>query len=90
MRRFALTIAAAAAIFSAGALTSDRAEAMTIGTPSGLVAALEGFDLAEDVRYVCRRVWRCNYRGCGWRRVCHWRPGPYRPYRPYRSYRRYR
>lgn len=83
MRRFILAIAAAAAVLMAAPLSADRAEAMAIGAPSGLRAAIETVDLAEDVRYVCRRVWRCGYYGCGWRRVCWWRPGPRRYYRRY-------
>jgi hypothetical protein len=88
MRRIVLAVAATLAIVSAASLTTNRAEAMTLGTPSGLRAAIEETSLAEDVAYVCRRVWVCGYYGCGWRRSCFWRPGGYY-YRPYRRWRYY-
>jgi hypothetical protein len=89
MRKLVLTIAAALAILSAGSL-SDRASAMTLPAPAGVLNAVEDVNLGEQVAYVCRRVWTCGYYGCGWRRSCFWRPGGYysRPYR-YRHWRRY-
>jgi hypothetical protein len=88
MRRILLAVAATLAIVSAASLTTNRAEAMALGTPSGLRAAIEETSLAQDVAYVCRRVWVCGYYGCGWRRSCFWRPGGYY-YRPYRRWRYY-
>ncbi|MBI3435615.1 MAG: hypothetical protein HY056_11140 [Proteobacteria bacterium] len=82
MRRFLLTLAAIAALMAVGPLNAQRADAMPLPTPSGLLAAIEGVDLAQDVAYVCRRVWRCNHYGCGWRQSCYWRPN--RHYRPHR------
>jgi hypothetical protein len=81
MRKVLLTIAAAAAVFSAASLMAPRAEAMTITLPSNIQAAIADDSLIQEAAYVCRRVWRCNPWGCGWRRVCWWRPGP--PYRRY-------
>ncbi|HVV61009.1 MAG TPA: hypothetical protein VHD14_04550 [Pseudolabrys sp.] len=85
-------ISLAAVLFMGGALFTSRAEAMTLPAPSGLAAAVTESSMAEEVAYYCRRVWRCGYWGCGWRRVCSWAPGPYyyrgyyRPY-PYYGYR---
>ena len=78
MRR---TILAAAAIMAlaAAALAPGRAEAAAIApiAPVGVQAAI-GDGLAQDVAYVCRRVWRCGPYGCGWRRACWWTgPSPY-------------
>ena len=86
MRRMMLSAAAALALLAAAAFLPNRAEAMTIAAPVGLQAAI-GDRLAEDAAYLCRRVWRCGYYGCGWRRACYWGPGPYYGYgyapRPY-------
>ena len=87
MRRFLLAITATFAIASASTLAMTSADAMTLGAPNGLRAAIEDTNLAEDVAYVCRRSWSCGYYGCGWRRVC--RYTGYRYYRPYRRYRYY-
>jgi hypothetical protein len=78
MRRIVLA-AATLAILAVGSFVPNRAEAMTAPTPAGLVAALEGTNLAQDVAYVCRRVWRCGpYGYCGWRRACWYTGGgPY-------------
>jgi hypothetical protein len=96
MRRIVLATAATLAILVVGSFVPNRAEAMTVTTPVGLVAALDGTNLAQDVAYVCRRLWRCGPYGCGWRRACWWTGGgPYYygyggsyPYygRPYRRY----
>ncbi len=79
MRRMMLSAAAALALLTSGAVLLDRAEAMTVTAPVGLQAAI-GDSLAQDVAYICRRVWRCGYYGCGWRRACYWGPGPYYGY----------
>jgi hypothetical protein len=84
MRRTLLAIAATVAVVSAGSLTTNHAEAMTLGTPAGLRSVIEDSGLAEQVAYTCRNVWRCGSYGCGWRRACYGRPGGY--YRPYRYY----
>jgi hypothetical protein len=81
MRRIVLTTAATLAILAAGSIT-NRADAMPVPMPAGIAKAIEGTNLAEDVAYVCRRVWRCGSWGCGWRRRCWW-SGPRYPY-PYR------
>jgi hypothetical protein len=86
MRRMFLAVAAAAAMLAAGSLT--RAEAMPVGDPAGVRAALESTSITDQVAYVCRRFWSCGYWGCGWRRSCYWAPGYYGYYRPY--YRRWR
>jgi hypothetical protein len=85
MRRTFL-IAAVAVTLAAGAFLPGRADAMTIAAPVGMQAAIDGH-VTQQVAYVCRRVWRCGYYGCGWRRACYWGPGPYYGYgygyRPY-------
>jgi hypothetical protein len=85
MRRIILTTAATLAILAAGALVPNRADAMTVTMPVGIHKAIDGTNLAQDIAYVCRRVWRCGPWGCGWRRACWW-TGP----RYYRYHRRYR
>jgi hypothetical protein len=78
MRRIALATAATLAILAGGSFVPNRAEAMTITAPAGIRAALDGTNLAQDVAYICRRVWRCGPYGCGWRRGCWWTGGgPY-------------
>jgi hypothetical protein len=78
MRRIVLAAAATLALLVAGSFAPNRAEAMTIPTPSGLMAAIDGTNLTENIAYVCRRVWRCGPYGCGWRRACWWTGGgPY-------------
>ena len=73
MRKIILTVAAIAGFAAAGSLVPSQANAMTISTPSAIQEAIGGGSL-EQVRYVCYRVRRCNWRGCHWRRVCDWRP----------------
>jgi hypothetical protein len=75
MRRIVLATATLA-ILAAGSITSNRAEAMTVTTPSGIQNALNENNLLQDVQVACRRVWRCGPYGCGWRRAC-WRAAPY-------------
>jgi len=72
MRKWILLAALTAGMFSMVSLGANRAEAMTIGTPAGLNVAAGETALAQDVAYICRRVWRCGYWGCGWRRACWW------------------
>ena len=60
MRRIVLATAATLALLAAGSFAPNRAEAMTVTTPSGLMAAIDGTNLAENIAYVCRRVWRCG------------------------------
>lgn len=86
MRKILLVFGAALALLIGGSW-AERASAMTITAPVGTIAAAAQTDHTEQVRYVCRRVWRCGPRRCGWRRVCWWRPpiryyGLYGPY-PY-------
>lgn len=85
MRKTLLALAASIAIMTAGTLVSGSAQAMTISTPAGVAAAIDDTNLAQDVAYVCRRVWACGPYGCGWRRSCYW-TRPYRPYRPWRRH----
>ena len=87
MRRTILATAATLAVLAAGSLAPSRAEAMALSTPAGIQAAIDGTSLAQDVAYVCRRVWRCGPYGCGWRRYCYW-TGPHRYY-GHRYYRRH-
>jgi hypothetical protein len=77
MRRIVLTTAATLAIIAAA--STNRADAMTAPMPAGIAKAIDGTNLAQDVAYICRRVWRCGPWGCGWRRHCWW-TGPRYPY----------
>jgi len=95
MRRIVLATAATLALLAAGSLAPSRAEAMPVSSPAGIAAAVDAAGLAQDVAYVCRRVWRCGPYGCGWRRHCYY-TGPryyrgpyYRGHRYYRGYRRW-
>ena len=97
MRRVVLATAATLAILAASSFAPNRAEAMTVTTPAGLQAVVDGNTLLEDVAVACRRAWRCGPWGCGWRPVC-WRTAPYYggygfygggPYYGYRPYRRW-
>ena len=70
--------AATLAILAAGSIT-NRADAKTVAMPAGIAKAIDS--LAQDVAYVCRRVWRCGPWGCGWRRACWWTGPRYYRYR---------
>ena len=90
--------AAVATVLSAGAFLASGANAMTLAAPAGVRVATQGLTTAEQVRYVCYRV----YRHGAWHRHCEWRPNRYyapsysygygyqpyyyRPYRPYGYY----
>jgi hypothetical protein len=71
MHRTVLAAAAIVAILAGASLAPQRAEAMPVA-PAGLTTAVTVNSLAQDVAYVCRRVWRCGPYGCGWRRACAW------------------
>lgn len=73
MRKILVTAALIAGFAAAGSLAPSRAEAMTISTPAAVQQAI-GDGALEQVRYICRRVRHCNWRGCYWRRACYWRP----------------
>jgi hypothetical protein len=89
MRKIFLTAALLFGFAVAGSLMPGQANAMTISTPAAAQQAL-GDGLAEQVRYVCRRVWRCSYYGCGWRRACYWRPSHrWHRHRHWRRHHRY-
>jgi hypothetical protein len=67
-----------AALFTAG-----RAGALPLQAAPAIGEAAGQFDAREDVRYLCRRVWRCGRVGCAWRRACSWTPRPYAYVSPY-------
>jgi len=73
MRKTLLAVAAAATLCAAGALTADRAEAMTLPLPAGIATAIGQTSSVDQARYVCRSHWN----GFRWVRHCFWRPGPY-------------
>jgi len=76
MRKVLLSLTAASANVAAASIAP--ASAMTVGTASGIQAAIDGTSAVEDVAYVC------SHRYYSSRRACWWRPGGY--YRPYRRY----
>jgi hypothetical protein len=61
-----------------GFLVSPHAQAMT--TRVSYAAMIHRTSPVEDVTYRCQKVWRCDYRGCGWQRDCRRQPPRYRPY----------
>lgn len=73
-RKMFLMAALIAGFAAAGSLMPSQANAMTISTPAAVQQALGEGTMAEQVRYVCRRVRHCGYRGCYWRRACYHRP----------------
>ena len=79
MRKILLSLTAASAIVAAASIAP--ASAMTVGTASGIQAAIDGTSAVEDVAYVCRHRYYSS------RRVCWWSGGY--GYRPYRRYRRW-
>ena len=90
MRHRFNTVLAVGAVMAVAAFASSSAEALPVR--AGLNAAIQQANPVQEVVYNCRRVWRCGYWGCGWRRACWWGPG-YRygygygyghGYRPYR------
>ncbi len=79
MRKILLTLGVASTIVAAASIVP--ANAMTIGTASGIQAAIADTSLLDEVAYVCRHRYYSS------RRVCWWRPGGY--HRPYRRFRRW-
>jgi hypothetical protein len=76
MRKALLTLATTAAILTAPTLVP--AQAMPVGNPAGIQAALDETSAVQDVATVCRhRAWSSKRR-------CWWRPG----YRGWRWHRR--
>jgi hypothetical protein len=67
MRKVLLSLTAASAIVAAASVAP--ASAMTVGTASGLHAAIADTSAVEDVAYVCRHRYYSS------RRVCWWTPG---------------
>ena len=49
MRRIVLATAATLAILAVGSLVPNRAEAMTVTTPIGIQAAIDGTNLVQDI-----------------------------------------
>jgi hypothetical protein len=75
MRQITLAFTDAAAIASTAALMPASASAMTVGTASGIKAALADTSLLDEARYVCRHRYYSS------RRVCWWVPDRRRPWR---------
>jgi hypothetical protein len=67
MRKVLLSLAAASAIVAAASVAP--ASAMTVGTATGIHAAIADTSAVEDVAYVCRHRYYSS------RRVCWWTPG---------------
>ncbi len=65
MRKFVLTLAAATAVLAATSL-ANRADAVTIGSQSGVLAAIE--DLAPVAKVHCRPRWPHHF-PTRWRRA---------------------
>lgn len=73
MRKLFLTLAATAALLSTGALTGGS-QAMTLGAPAGMRAAIEDVAVTDQVRMVCRNWWSYGRRHhrCFWVRGRRW------------------
>jgi hypothetical protein len=80
MRKFSLAGLVTTAFVAAAAFMPGQAQAVPLAAAPASLAAINTGGVAEQVRYVCRRVWRCGRSGCGWRRSCFWRPGRGGPY----------
>jgi hypothetical protein len=74
MRGIGLALAVSLGLLAAVTSAPDRAEALTLPAPAGVRAAFADSGPVQDAAYVCRRVWRCGYYACGWRRECQWVP----------------
>src|SRR5207247_8381531 len=64
MRKILLSLTAASAIVAAASIAP--ASAMTVGTASGIQAAIDGTSAVEDVAYVCRHRYYSSRRACFW------------------------
>jgi hypothetical protein len=81
MRKLVLSLTAASAMLAAASIIAP-AQAMTVGTASGVEMAIDNLSAVEEAAYVCRHRYYSS------RRACFWRPS-YRAYRGYRGYRRW-
>jgi hypothetical protein len=72
MRRMLFALAISAAVLSAGALTSNRVEAMTLPGASGLATAIHEGNVVDQVRW-----WGGHW---GWRHCRHWWNGRWHPW----------
>lgn len=79
MRKILLSLAAAAAMLTAGSL-ANRAEAITLGAPAGLTPAIEDMAMVDQVH--CRPGWQ-HHRPTRWRRANGCARVGYRVYRTY-------
>ena len=69
MHKILLSLTAASAIVACASVVP--ASAMTVGTASGIHAAIADTSVLDEVAYVCRHRYYSS------RRVCWWRPGGY-------------
>ncbi|MCX7311037.1 MAG: hypothetical protein WCG92_21430 [Hyphomicrobiales bacterium] len=76
MRKVLLSLTAATALVAAAPVAP--AGAMTVGTASGIQAAIDGTSAVEDVAYVCRHRYYSSRRVCWWTPGYGYRRGPYR------------
>ena len=83
MQKLSLAGLVASAFIATAALVPGQVQAVPLATVPGSLATVDTGNSVEQVRYVCRRVWRCNRWGCGWRRTCSWRPSYYGYRAPY-------
>jgi hypothetical protein len=74
MKRLILTAAAASTMLFAVATVDSAALAAPIAPSTALPDAARSLDQLQDVRTVCRRVWRHGT----WHRRCWWEPNRHR------------
>jgi hypothetical protein len=72
MRRIMFALATTVAVLSAGAVTSNRAEAMTLPGASGLAVAVNEGNVLDQARWYWHGHWRhCRHWWNGrWHRHC--------------------
>lgn len=105
MRETFVGCAVAVGVLTAIAIASPRAEAVTVGSPAVLSAAIHETALAQSVTYYrhhpnehhyspprgyYRYVCRAWWKGCGWEPGHYWNYWSNRYYHPYGYYRAYR
>ena len=73
MQRLSLAGLITMAFVAVAALAPGQARAVPLALSPGSLATLNTANGVEQVRYVCRRVRRCNRWGCRVQRRCFWR-----------------
>lgn len=89
MRKLLIAFATGAMVLTAGALTTNRAEAMVAAPAETLQAAIEDASVTLDARTVCRHRYYTSGRRCWWVPGGYWGPRWRHRYWGYRRWRRW-